>query len=64
MEKFAETFDGAPFQVKEEFSRAKVEFALNQRVPLGVQKKSTLCEVCPKYLRFGDQVTASLPYGL
>ena len=41
VEKFAETFDGAPFQVMEEFSRAKVEFALNQRVPLGVQRKSS-----------------------
>ena len=37
--KFVKAFDGAMFQVKGEMSRAKVEFALNQRVPFGAQQK-------------------------
>lgn len=37
--KFVKAFDGAPFQVKGETSRAKVEFALNQRVPFAAQQK-------------------------
>ena len=37
--KFVKAFDGAMFQVKCEMSRAKVEFALNQRVPFGAQQK-------------------------
>jgi len=39
IEKFVKAFDGAPFQVKGETSRAKVEFALNQRVPFAAQQK-------------------------
>ena len=37
--KFVKAFDGAMFQVKGEMSRAKLEFALNQRVPFGAQQK-------------------------
>ena len=37
--KFVKAFDGAMFQVKGEMSRAKVEFALNQRVPFAAQQK-------------------------
>ena len=37
--KLVKAFDGAMFQVKGEMSRAKVEFALNQRVPFGAQQK-------------------------
>lgn len=39
VEKFVKAFDGAPIQVKGELQRAKVEFAMNQRVPLGAQQK-------------------------